>query len=71
MQEKTRKRIFAEEEIRRSAEHGRRDVVVVVKKQARDYPALVTNKIDKGDNTLNPLADKRLGMKRQQLASKN
>ena len=48
----------------KSYEKGRRDASSVGRRHARDFPSLVSHKLDKGDNVLNPLVDKRIGIKR-------
>lgn len=63
--------IFTEEESRRSAEHGMRDVEAIIINHARNYPTLINHKLDEGDNVLHPMADKRIGIKRKRLNNKN
>ncbi|MFC1979005.1 hypothetical protein ACFLVP_03355 [Chloroflexota bacterium] len=61
---KTPKRTFTAEETRRSGQGGGRDAIALSKIRGRDFPALISYKLDKGDSVLNPMADKRLGIKR-------
>ena len=63
---KTPERTFTEEETLRSTEGGRRYAAALLKAHSRDYPTIMSYKLDKGDNVLNPMADKRLGLKRQE-----
>lgn len=48
----------------KSYEKGRRDASSVGRRHARDFHSLISHKLDKGDNVLNPLVDKRIGIKR-------
>jgi len=69
-EKKKTKRTFTDEETRRSGQGGSRDATAVSKTRGRDFPTLVSHKLDKGDNVLNPMADKRLGIKRQEKSVK-
>lgn len=65
-EKKGRKRIFSEEETRRSAEAGRRRATSILKRHARDYPSLLSHQIDKGDRVLNPMVDKLSWLKKHE-----
>ncbi|MFC1906130.1 hypothetical protein ACFLWJ_01430 [Chloroflexota bacterium] len=60
----TPERTFTVEETRRSDQVGSRDAIALSKTRGRDFPSLISYKLDKGDSVLNPMADKRLGIKR-------
>jgi hypothetical protein len=60
----TPERTFTVEETRRSSKSGSRDATAVSKTRGRDFPALISYKLGKGDSVLNAMADKRLGIKR-------
>ena len=58
------KRTFTPEETSRSAKEGRLDAAELSNSNGSDFPALISLQLDKGDNVLNPMADKRMGIKR-------
>ena len=60
----TPERTFTVEETHRSKQGGSRYAIALSKTRRRDFPALISYKLDKGDSVLNPMADKRLGIKR-------
>ena len=63
---KGRKRIISEEDTRRSAEAGRRRATSTLKRHAKDYPTLLSHRIDKGDRVLNTIVDKLSGLKKHE-----
>jgi hypothetical protein len=48
-----------------SCEKGRHDATSITNQHARGIPPLTNQQIDKGDNILNPMADKLEGIKRE------
>jgi len=49
-----------------SCEKGKRDAKSIVDQHAREIPPLASHQLDKGDNVLNPMADKRQGIKKEE-----
>ena len=49
-----------------SCEKGKHDAASIVDQHAREIPSLTSQQIDKGNNILNPMADKREGIKREE-----
>lgn len=49
-----------------SCEKGKHDAASIADQHAREIPPLVSQQIDKGDEVLNPIADKREGMKKEE-----
>jgi len=54
-----------------SCQKGKLDAASISDQHARDIPTLASQQIDKGDNVLNPMADKLEGIKAQQEKSEN
>ncbi|MFC1998872.1 hypothetical protein ACFLVR_04430 [Chloroflexota bacterium] len=52
-----------------SCEKGKHDAASISDQHARDIPPLKSQQIDKGDNVLNPIADKLEGIKREKRLS--
>ena len=53
-----------------SREKGKRDAASITNQHARDIPPLRGQQIDKGDNVLNPLADKLEGIRKKKRSDK-
>ncbi len=51
-------------------EKGKHDAASIADQHAREIPPLASQQIDKGDNVLNPMADKLEGIKREKQLSK-
>jgi hypothetical protein len=49
-----------------SCQKGKLDAASISDQHARDIPPLASQQIDKGDNVLNPMADKLEGIKEQE-----
>jgi hypothetical protein len=49
-----------------SCEKGKHDAASIVGQHAREIPSLTNQQIDKGNNILNPMADKRQGIIREE-----
>ena len=49
-----------------SCQKGKFDAASISDQHARDIPLLTSHQIDKGDNVLNPMADKLEGIKEQE-----
>ena len=60
---------ISENECDASCEKGKHDAAAIANRHARDIPPLASQHIDKGDNVLNPMADKREGIKREKTES--
>ena len=54
---------------KKSGEKGKRDAASIANIHAREIPPLKSQQLDKGDNVLNPMADKREGIKREKTGS--
>lgn len=52
-----------------SCEKGRHDAASIADQHAREIPPLESQQIDKGDSVINPMADKREGIKREEAES--
>jgi len=48
-----------------SCEKGKNDATSITNQHAREIPPLASHQLDKGDNILNPMADKLEGIKRE------
>jgi len=48
-----------------SCEKGKQDAASIADQHTREIPPLQSQQIDKGDNILNPIADKRQAMKKE------